>query len=760
MVYIIIDDDPTGCQGLENIPMLMDARLKDLEWAFRDGAPGAFVLTNSRAVDEQTAAGRVREVVRVALDWAGHNGQHVEFISRSDSTLRGHFVAEVEAIIEETEMLPDAILFVPAFPEGGRITRDGVHYAGERPVGESIYAADPLFKYRSSNLGEWLEEKFGRAVNHIHIPGNVLRAGGAVDILNAASDGVIITSDCENESDLELLARGVEKAKSNGKRFVYRTGPSFARHLLGLPAVKQIDPEILKDCEGTGTLVVVGSHVDTTTAQVEYAKEKNPYLDMYTIPVEEVINGSFDADKLADLIAFNLRTFNGILATSREFIEGREARETAQLVSDALVDVVRGVLARCRPKTIITKGGITSDQILRKALGVHRANVLGPMSEGMISAVRYNKDGHEGQVVIFPGNVGGESRLHEVLTTVDPTPVAVIGCGAMGLPIALRAQEEYPTIGVETDPARIEALREAGLKDIRPLEDALADARMVLIAVRTTEQFLDLVEDLRPLLSKQHTVIICSTVGHEAAWEAFVQLLDTGCYMVDAPVSGGAERARNGELLIMLSGHSLSVAYCHMLLRHLSNGGKGGILRLNEGIGTAQKLKTVNQLLCGIHIAAATEALALAKSMGISTEKALIGFVSGAADSFMLRDRGPRIHRILTEELDRDFLEEDATNDDSTSVTPRYEGEIFSRLDIFEKDMGLVERAAAQSGLDLPLAKAAMARYKEGVEAGLGAYDDSALVELLMPTLIAQERARQEEQAKAWNWGSSTEESS
>ena len=133
------------------------------------------------------------------------------------------------------------------------------------------------------------------------------------------------------------------------------------------------------------------------------------------------------------------------------------------------------------------------------------------------------------------------------------------------------------------------------------------------------------------------------------------------------------------------------------------------IVVVGPNAGDGQAMKTVNQLLCGVHIAAAAEGLALAKGLGLDLVAALEALGAGAAASFMLANRGPRIVEALND------------------ATP----EVLSRVDIFVKDMGIVADAGRAVGLALPVAAAAEQLYRLGASAGLGACDDSTISTIL-----------------------------
>jgi 3-hydroxyisobutyrate dehydrogenase len=197
-------------------------------------------------------------------------------------------------------------------------------------------------------------------------------------------------------------------------------------------------------------------------------------------------------------------------------------------------------------------------------------------------------------------------------------------------------------------------------------------------------------------------VMIMATIGPEAVASAAERLAAGGVAVVDAPVSGGVQRAAAGDLLIMASGAASAVARARPLL--------GALARTAPVVGPlpgdGQRMKLVNQLLCGVHIAAAAEALAFAEALGLEAADCWQVLREGAAASFMFDDRGARM------------------------VAGQF-GQVRSTMDIFVKDMGLVGAAADQAGASVPLAAAARKLYERGHERGMGRLDDSALIEVL-----------------------------
>jgi 3-hydroxyisobutyrate dehydrogenase/putative dehydrogenase len=198
--------------------------------------------------------------------------------------------------------------------------------------------------------------------------------------------------------------------------------------------------------------------------------------------------------------------------------------------------------------------------------------------------------------------------------------------------------------------------------------------------------------------------MITATVGPEAVAAAAGRLAGPGVTVVDAPVSGGVARAAAGDLLIMVSGPADAVRHIQPVLDALAR--NAPVVGASPGDG--QRMKLVNQLLCGVHIAAAAEALAFAAALGLDPAECWRVLRGGAAASFMFEDRGARMAEGQFDE-------------------------VRSALDIFVKDMGLVGAAADEAGAWVPLAAAARRLYARGHDLGLGRLDDSALIEVLRP---------------------------
>ncbi|MBK8211300.1 MAG: hypothetical protein IPK78_16430, partial [Rhodospirillales bacterium] len=425
---VVLDDDPTGTQSVAELPVLNSWTITDLEWALTTGAAAVYVMTNSRSLDPHEAAERTREVVRPALAASEALGIEVDFVSRSDSTLRGHFPLEPDVIIAELAAAGrpiDATVVVPAFGDAGRITLNSIHYAGSAaagyvPVGETEFARDATFGYRSSDLREWVEEKSGGRISAGDVATIVLdeiRAGPdavAAKLLPLAERRCVVV-DIIEESDLRSLALGLMKAEEAGKRFVFRVGPPFVRAMIGQEVNPPLTAEevaaIRRAKSAFGGLIVVGSHVDLTTRQLNALRARRRPIE-FEIEVAKVL-GDERETHLADIVAQvagALANGNVVVGTSRTLVRGTDGADSlriARAVSDAVVQVVRRVLDIAPPRFVIAKGGITSSDVASRGLEIGRAMVRGPMLPGIVSLWEPTSGPACGiPYIVFAGNVG------------------------------------------------------------------------------------------------------------------------------------------------------------------------------------------------------------------------------------------------------------------------------------------------------------------------------------------------------------------
>ena len=290
------------------------------------------------------------------------------------------------------------------------------------------------------------------------------------------------------------------------------------------------------------------------------------------------------------------------------------------------------------------------------------------------------------------------------------TTIAVLGLGAMGLPTATHLAKIAQVRGYDIAHARLNLAQDAGITPAVSAREAATGADIVLLAVRNGAQLEEALfgdDGVVAVLNPGAAVILTSTVGMADIDAVEGRLDEAGVLLVDAPVSGGPTRAGDGTLLVTVGASDAAWAAVEPVLTHMA----GTLVRVGDKAGAGQAMKTVNQLLCGIHIAAAGEAMALAGRLGLDPAAALEALMAGAAGSWMLGDRGPRAIQALNGE----------------------EAEVRSRLDIFVKDMGIVTDAAKAVGIATPLAAAAEQLYLQGLARGMEAMDDSSVVLLIDP---------------------------
>lgn len=278
--------------------------------------------------------------------------------------------------------------------------------------------------------------------------------------------------------------------------------------------------------------------------------------------------------------------------------------------------------------------------------------------------------------------------------------VTFVGLGAIGLPMLQRLVDGgLDVTGVDPFPGARERAQAVGAATVEAIGDA-PTAAVVVAMVATPDQLDTLVDQaLAAGAVRGQLWVVMSTVGPEAVDSAAARLTDAGAAVVDAPVTGGVARARTGELTIFASGAEAAIARLEPVLSRF-----GAVRIVGDAVGRGQAIKVVNQHLCSVHIVAAAEALALASALGLEPAEVLPLLESGAAGSWMLSDRGPRM------------LE-------GTDV------EVTSQINIFVKDSGLVYDAARAAGAESPLLDAARERYLAAQAAGLGTRDDSRVIE-------------------------------
>jgi uncharacterized protein YgbK (DUF1537 family) len=466
---VVLDDDPTGTQTVYDVPVLTSWEVESLRAEFNSAESCFYLLTNSRSLPPDEARALTLGLARNLRTAAG--ARSFTLVSRSDSTLRGHFPLETEALAEVLGPF-DATLLIPYFEDGGRYTINDTHYLADGdtllPTSETPFARDAAFGYRSAHLPTYVEEKSGGRVKASEVQSiglADLRLGGPDAIasqLLALPRGSVVVVNAAALRDLDVLVAGLVTAEAQGRRYCFRTAAQFPAARLALerrPLLTTQTLELLnragdrsarqpasrdyhapipilpppdkhrKPSTGaveqpgsppgtlpnTGGLILVGSYVPTTTRQLAPLLE-NARLLRIELRVDRLLSAR-RWELLREVSATLTKALStgqdAVVFTSRPIVGGDSPARSLQIgsrISEALVELVRGL--EVRPRFIVAKGGITSSDLATSALGVKRALVLGQLVPG-VPVWRLGLEAKfPGLIyVVFPGNVGGPDAL-------------------------------------------------------------------------------------------------------------------------------------------------------------------------------------------------------------------------------------------------------------------------------------------------------------------------------------------------------------
>lgn len=427
---VVIDDDPTGIQTVHGCLLLTQFSPELVEAALCDEVPFFYMLANSRAMTEPEARAIVRRATELVLEANKKFGYNLLFISRSDSTLRGHFPAESdtisEVLAEQGLQCVVPTLFVPAFFEAGRMTIDGVHYmaAGEEliPVAETEFARDNVFAYSHSDLTLYIVEKGkGRieAAEVAHWPLEMIRSISSEALAEQLGrlQASFLVCDALDYRDLRKLALAIVAQFDPQKRGlcgVIRSSSSLPKALSGIEERDYVAAEN----EGARGVVVVGSHVKKSTEQLMALLEAEG-VEGIEIDVEQILNDAplLMTRTLETATKSHKAGRTPVLYTSRREVRCDDATKRQALgnkISQFLVELVK--MLPFRPDFLVSKGGITSHDILTHSLGIRCARVEGQAAAGIPTIRTSTEDRFPNlRYIIFPGNVGSVDALREVV---------------------------------------------------------------------------------------------------------------------------------------------------------------------------------------------------------------------------------------------------------------------------------------------------------------------------------------------------------
>ncbi|MBT5901751.1 MAG: hypothetical protein HOH58_06550 [Opitutaceae bacterium] len=431
----ILDDDPTGTQTVAGLPVLTHWDVPSLQTEFANDHAGCFVLTNSRGLTSDRSRSLHRQFIRNLQQAA--EGRAFTVISRSDSTLRGHYPLETDVVADGLGG-GDLTLIAPYFAAGGRYTLNDTHYVAENgqlvPAAETPFARDAVFGYTKSYLPEWVEEKTDGAVSAqdvICLSLELIRQGGPAAVaqkLTEAARGSVVITNATTQSDIEVVAAGSLAAETAGRSLIARTAASYVCARVGQRPPPLLTGKDMIEPAGArhGGLTVVGSYVPKTTAQLAQLEARHDLVSI-ELDVSDLLVREARSQTIAAAIAkMNIALSDGrdvVVHTSRELVRSSDDGANLSIgseVSRALVEVVQAIAVR--PRYLIAKGGITSSDTATEGLGVKRAIVAGQILPGVPVWRLGPETKFPGlSYVVFPGNVGDDNAVADAVAKFNPT---------------------------------------------------------------------------------------------------------------------------------------------------------------------------------------------------------------------------------------------------------------------------------------------------------------------------------------------------
>lgn len=439
---VVLDDDPTGVQTVHDISVYTNWNKESIEQGFQEKNKLFYILTNSRGFTIEQTTLVHKEISSMVAKVAKEQEKDYLLISRSDSTLRGHYPLETtllkDGMEKNSNISIDGEILCPFFKEGGRFTIDNVHYVkyGDElvPAGETEFAKDKTFGYTSSDLRNYVEEK----TNGNYLADNVTCIS-LDDIRNLNYDKIEqqlinvtnfnkIIVNAIDYCDIKVFCIALYRAMTKGKRFMFRTAAALVKVIGGVsdkPLLTRKD--MITRPTSNGGIVVVGSHTQKTTLQLEALltlKEVEPIEFQSDLVLE---GDKVFEDEINRVVSLSekliLEGKTPVCFTNRKLLViENDTKEDALIRSVKISDGVQSLVGRLNitPAFVIAKGGITSSDVGTKALSVKKATVMGQIKPG-IPVWKTGKESKFPDIpyIIFPGNVGEITTLKEAVAILQ-----------------------------------------------------------------------------------------------------------------------------------------------------------------------------------------------------------------------------------------------------------------------------------------------------------------------------------------------------
>ena len=447
MKIIIIDDDPTGSQTVNDCNLILRWDYETLLKGLKDSSNLLFILANTRSLSKKDVRIRLKEICSALREIMNHSSFAEEdfvLISRGDSTLRGHNFIE-PFIINELLGPFDATFYIPAFIEGNRTTVNGNHFVDNIPIHKTIFSKDKIFGFNTSNIKELIYEQSNYQLDFNNVENIFIKDFEVLETnqpsklfmhIEKLKNNKKVIVDIMDYSQLDKFS-SIVKSLLKKKKFLFRSAASF---ISSLSNVKQIQKDHIyfsqlrrknNNDEAMKGLIVVGSHVELSTLQL------NKVLEISLCkPIEINVFKLYEFFKLGD----NLNQINSlkklilnsirqnlsrdsipVLYTSREIISPTNENDLIHFqlfLSAFIAEIVSAV--KNEIGYLISKGGITTNAIISEGLKADSVYLEGQILPG-VSLVTFNLLKQKGKlpIVTFPGNMGNKMSLVKALEILE-----------------------------------------------------------------------------------------------------------------------------------------------------------------------------------------------------------------------------------------------------------------------------------------------------------------------------------------------------
>ncbi len=444
MKFVVIDDDPTGSQTVHDCLLLLKWDYSTLVKGFESESNLFFILANTRSLSENDAKLTIEEICRnlKAVITSETYEEEIIFISRGDSTLRGHNFLE-PSVINSCLGPFDSTFHIPAFIEGKRFTVNGSHFVDSIPINQTIFARDKIFGYETSNVKNLLFQKSKSQINLDDIQNLFL---SDLENLNDEENNIVFKSlkslknnkhvvvDIENYAQLNKFSLTIKKLTKQ-KKFLFRTAASFISAISKKKSNPQDDRFFSnlrienKEKSFLPGLVIIGSYVELSTLQLKNLLEINicqPIeLDVYEFfRITSLENNQKPRNLFKNKFLREIRISfsNGkspVLFTSRKFMSLEYSEQFNFYNSLALF--IAEIVADLKYEIgyLISKGGITTNAILSNGLNADYVYLEGQIKTGISVVTHKLQNDQKLPIVTHPGNIGTKDSLVNILKVFE-----------------------------------------------------------------------------------------------------------------------------------------------------------------------------------------------------------------------------------------------------------------------------------------------------------------------------------------------------